>query len=136
MNREASVLKQGSSHSAQAKPKTAIGPQKVSAARRVLMQSSSRYHNSGYLDFCDEQYAQLFDEKKLEIVFVPYAKVAGTYEGYEKQVQDAFKRYGHKIVSIHRFADPKKSRARSSSDRCGRWQHLGIGDAHVRSRHH
>ena len=27
----------------------------------------------------------------------------------EKQVQDAFKPYGHKIVSIHRFKDPQKA---------------------------
>ena len=29
--------------------------------------------------------------------------------GYEKQVQDAFKPFGHKIVSIHRFKDPQKA---------------------------
>lgn len=94
---------------AHAKPKVAIAPQPVSPARRVLMQSSSRYHNSGYLDFCDEQYAKLFDEKKLEILFVPYALVSTSYEAYENQVQTAFKRYGHTIVSIHRFADPVKA---------------------------
>lgn len=35
--------------------------------------------------------------------------MAGTYDAYEKQVQDAFKPYGHKIVSIHRFKDPQKA---------------------------
>ena len=79
---------------------------KVSEKRRVLMQSSSRYHNSGYLDFCDEQYEKLYGSEKHEILFIPYARVSSSYDGYEKQVQDAFKRYGHKIVSIHRFDNP------------------------------
>lgn len=94
---------------AQAKQKTPLKPMKVSPKRRVLIQSSSRYHNSGYLDFAGDQYEKLFDKEKYEILFIPYAKVAGTYDAYEKQVQDAFKPYGHKIVSIHRFKDPQKA---------------------------
>ena len=92
---------------AQAKQKTPLKPMKVSPKRRVLIQSSSRYHNSGYLDFAGDQYERLFGKEKYEILFIPYAKVAGTYDDYEKQVQDAFKPYGHKIVGIHRFKDPK-----------------------------
>lgn len=94
---------------AQAKQKTPLKPMKVSPKRRVLIQSSSRYHNSGYLDFAGDQYEKLFRKEKYEILFIPYAKVAGTYDAYEKQVQDAFKPYGHKIVSIHRFKDPQKA---------------------------
>ena len=94
---------------AQAKQKTPLKPMKVSPKRRVLIQSSSRYHNSGYLDFAGDQYERLFGKEKYEILFIPYAKVAGTYDDYEKQVQDAFKPYGHKIVGIHRFKDPKKA---------------------------
>lgn len=94
---------------AQAKQKTPLKPMKVSPKRRVLIQSSSRYHNSGYLDFAGDQYEKLFCKEKYEILFIPYAKVAGTYDAYEKQVQDAFKPYGHKIVSIHRFKDPQKA---------------------------
>ena len=94
---------------AQAKQKTPLKPMKVSPKRRVLIQSSSRYHNSGYLDFAGDQSEKLFGKEKYEILFIPYAKVAGTYDAYEKQVQDAFKPYGHKIVSIHRFKDPQKA---------------------------
>lgn len=94
---------------AQAKQKTPLKPMKVSPKRRVLIQSSSRYHNSGYLDFAGDQYEKLLGKEKYEILFIPYAKVAGTYDAYEKQVQDAFKPYGHKIVSIHRFKDPQKA---------------------------
>lgn len=94
---------------AQAKPKTVIPPQKVSPKRRVLIQSSSRYHTSGYLDFAGDQYEKLFEGKKPDLLFIPYAKVAGTYDDYEKQVQDAFKPFGHKVVSIHHFDDPQKA---------------------------
>lgn len=81
----------------------------MSPNRRVLIQSSSRYHNSGYLDFAADQYEKLFQGEKPDLLFIPYARVAGSYDGYEKQVQDAFKAYGHKIVSIHRFANPQKA---------------------------
>ena len=81
----------------------------MSEKRRVLIQSSSRYHTSGYLDFAGEQYEQLYGSSKHEILFIPYAKVAGTYDGYEKQVQDAFKPFGHKIVSIHRFKNAQEA---------------------------
>lgn len=97
------------SQGAFAKPKTSIPPQKISPKRRVLIQSSSRYHDSGYLDFAGEQYEKLFEGQKPDILFVPYAKVAGTYDDYEKQVQDAFKPFGHKIVSIHHFKDPQQA---------------------------
>ena len=43
---------------------------------------------SGYLDFAGDQYEKLFGKEKYEILFIPYAKVAGTYDAYEKQVQD------------------------------------------------
>ena len=99
----------GAAGSAQAKIKKPLPAQKVSEKRRVLIQSSSHYHTSGYLDFAGEQYEQLYGSTKYEILFIPYAKVAGTYDGYEKQVQDAFKPFGHKIVSIHRFKDPPKA---------------------------
>ena len=98
----------GAAGSAQAKIKKPLPAQKVSEKRRVI-QSSSHYHTSGYLDFAGEQYEQLYGSTKYEILFIPYAKVAGTYDGYEKQVQDAFKPFGHKIVSIHRFKDPQKA---------------------------
>ncbi len=94
---------------AQAKQKTPLKPMKVSPKRRVLIQSSSRYHNSGYLDFAGDQYEKLFEGAKPDLLFIPYAKVAGTYDAYEKQVQDAFKPFGHKVVSIHRFKDPQKA---------------------------
>lgn len=99
----------GAAGSAQAKIKKPLPAQKVSEKRRVLIQSSSHYHTSGYLDFAGEQYEQLYGSTKYEILFIPYAKVAGTYDGYEKQVQDAFKPFGYKIVSIHRFKDPQKA---------------------------
>lgn len=94
---------------AQAKVKNPLPKAKVSPKRRVLVQSSSKYHNSGYLDFCGDQYEKLFDGKKPTLLFIPYAKVAGTYDDYEKQVQDAFKKYGQKIVSIHHYDDPVKA---------------------------
>ena len=113
----------GVAGSAQAKIKKPLPAQKVSEKRRVLIQPSSRYHTSGYLDFAGEQYEQLYGSSKHEILFIPYAKVAGTYDGYEKQVQDAFKPFGHKIVSIHRFKDPQKAVREASA--------IAVGVAYV-----
>ena len=69
---------------AEAKVKNPLPAAKVSEKRRVLMQSSSRYQNSGYLDFCDEQYERLYGSEKHEILFIPYARVSSSYDGYEK----------------------------------------------------
>ena len=66
----------GAAGSAQAKIKKPLPAQKVSEKRRVLIQSSSHYHTSGYLDFAGEQYEQLYGSTKYEILFIPYAKVA------------------------------------------------------------
>ena len=79
----------------------------VSSKRRVLIQSSSRYHKSGYLDFAGDQYELLFQSKKPDLLFIPYAMVAGTYGDYEARVQKAFKPFGHKVVSIHRISRRK-----------------------------
>ena len=61
----------GVAGSAQAKIKKPLPAQKVSEKRRVLIQSSSRYHTSGYLDFAGEQYEQLYGSSKHEILFIP-----------------------------------------------------------------
>lgn len=45
---------------AAAKQKMPLKPMPVSSMRRVLIQSSSRYHKSGYLDFAGDQYELLF----------------------------------------------------------------------------
>ena len=63
----------GAAGSAQAKIKKPFPAQKVSEKRRVLIQSSSHYHTSGYLDFAGEQYEQLYGSTKYEILFIPYA---------------------------------------------------------------
>ena len=90
-----------------AKQKTPLQPMPVSSKRRVLIQSSSRYHKSGYLDFAGDQYELLFQSKKPDLLFIPYAMVAGTYGDYEARVQKAFKPFGHKGVSIHRISRRK-----------------------------
>lgn len=61
----------GVAGSAQAKIKKPLPAQKVSEKRRVLIQPSSRYHTSGYLDFAGEQYEQLYGSSKHEILFIP-----------------------------------------------------------------
>lgn len=94
---------------AAAKQKMPLKPMPVSSMRRVLIQSSSRYHKSGYLDFAGDQYELLFQGKKPDLLFIPYAMVAGTYDDYEARVPKAFKPFGHKVVSIHHFKDPVKA---------------------------
>ena len=85
-----------------------------------------------------DQYEKLFGKEKYEILFIPYAKVAGTYDAYEKQVQDAFKPYGHKIVSISCLRITAEGRGREAAK--GRSLSAaatpGSGDAYVRSGHH
>lgn len=74
--------------------------------KRALLMSSSRMGNMGYLEHADSQLHALFDEKPVEVLFIPYAAVSFSFDDFEKIVQPAFARLGYGLKSIHHFSDP------------------------------
>ena len=75
--------------------------------KRMLLLSSSRYKDKGFLEHADEQFKTLYGDKKYNVLFVPYAAVSFTFERFEEIVKPVFERMGHTITSIHRAADPR-----------------------------
>lgn len=73
--------------------------------RRMLLMSSSRYHQYGFLSFAHDQFKLVLDDKKFEILFIPYAFVKGPYDQFEDKVKAVFEPLGHTIKSIHHFED-------------------------------
>jgi len=74
--------------------------------QRVLLMSSSRKDNLGYLEHATEQIHTVLKHEARKIVFVPFAGVAVGFDAYEATVKPAFEKLGYALESIHRSADP------------------------------
>lgn len=71
--------------------------------KRMLLLSSSKYKNTGYLEHTVPWLKQfLADYRGKKIAFVPYAGVRRTFDEYEKTVQNALAALEMEVVSVHR----------------------------------
>jgi len=77
--------------------------------QRILLMSSSRKDNLGYLEHADEQLHHLLRREARKVVFVPYAGVTFSFDQYEAIVQPVFQRLGYELQAIHRYADPVRA---------------------------
>lgn len=76
---------------------------------RLLLISNSTNPGEPYLDYPKYNIKEFLGEKPIEALFIPYAAVTFPYDEYEEKVNSRFKEIGHKVKSIHHFADPKKA---------------------------
>jgi dipeptidase E len=74
--------------------------------RRILLMSSSRKDQLGYLEHAGEQIHVLLKHESRKVLFVPFAAVTFSFDSYEDLVKPAFKRLGYSLESIHRSDDP------------------------------
>ncbi len=75
--------------------------------KRLLLMSSSRKGDGGYLEHADDQFRALLRGEIRRALFIPYAAVAYGFDEYEARVAEVFARQGVKAVSIHRFPDAR-----------------------------
>jgi dipeptidase E len=72
---------------------------------KLLLLSSSRAGNSDYLapglPFIADQLAGIN-----QVLFIPYAGVSLSYDGYQQMVQSALSPLGIEVQSIHQMSDP------------------------------
>jgi dipeptidase E len=68
---------------------------------RLLLLSSSRDPESGYLGALDDALPGLLGSEPRRLVFVPYAAVGMSYEEYLDRVRSRFAAFGHTVVSVH-----------------------------------
>ncbi|QCP52225.1 dipeptidase PepE [Trinickia violacea] len=74
--------------------------------QRILLMSSSRKDNLGYLEHAAEQIHTVLKHEARKIVFVPFAGVAFGFDAYEAIVKPTFETLGYALESIHRSANP------------------------------
>ncbi|MGX5174156.1 dipeptidase PepE [Aliikangiella sp. IMCC44653] len=75
---------------------------------RLLLLSSSRAGNSGYLETAIPAINEKLDGIK-EVLFVPYAGVTVSYDQYLNMVQQALAPSAITVKSVHQFDDPKQA---------------------------
>ncbi len=71
--------------------------------KRLLLMSSSRKGNMGYLEHASEQFASILDGSIKKIVFIPYAAVTFSFDQYEQMVQPVYEKLGVEVRSIHQY---------------------------------
>jgi dipeptidase E len=76
---------------------------------KLLLLSSSRVDNTDYLEHAAINIKQHLGNSITEVLFIPYAGVALSYDAYESKVSQAFSQLGYEIRSIHQYDDPIKA---------------------------
>lgn len=72
----------------------------------LLLMSSSRQGNLGYLVHAHSQLRRFVETEKLELLLIPYADVAANYDEVESSVRTALAPTGLTVQSLHRARDP------------------------------
>ena len=73
---------------------------------RLLLMSSSRRDNFGYLEHAGEQFKRLLGNDIKRFSLIPYASVGSSYDAVEASVAAAFLNFGLTATSVHRAPDP------------------------------
>ncbi|SAL00181.1 peptidase E [Caballeronia arationis] len=74
--------------------------------QRILLMSSSRKDQLGYLEHATAQIHTLLKHEPRKVLFVPFAGVTFSFDSYEDIVKPVFQRLGYELESIHRSAGP------------------------------
>ncbi len=77
--------------------------------KNIIIASTSTEHDSGFLDYLQED-LKLFFKNASSIIFIPYARPGGiTYDAYTETASKAFLKIGKTVNGIHKFKDPSKA---------------------------
>lgn len=76
---------------------------------RLLLISNSTNAGEAYLEYPMPYITKFLEEKKSNVVFIPYAAVDFTYDEYESKVKARFDQMGHDLKSIHHFENKKQA---------------------------
>jgi len=62
-----------------------------------------------FLAYCIGDIKSFLGDKPIKALFIPYARVIGTYDALEELVKERFNAVGHDIESIHRFKNQQEA---------------------------
>ncbi len=77
--------------------------------QRILLMSSSRKDQLGYLEHATQQIHAVLNHEKRHVVFVPFAAVTFDFDTYEKLAGPVFEKLGYGFTSLHRSANPRET---------------------------
>jgi len=87
--------------------------------RNLLLLSSSRQDNSGYLEHGAKEIDQFLNESGADrtqpALFIPFAGISVSYDDYESMVQEALNPYNITLQSIHRVDNPEQAVKKASA---------------------
>lgn len=84
--------------------------------KQILMMSSSRKGNLGFLEHADDQVHSVLRGRVKSVLFVPYAGgITFSYDEYEARVKPTFDRLGYVLESIHHHQDPRAAVERAQA---------------------
>lgn len=71
--------------------------------RRMIIASTSTVYGGEYLDYLNDEMAELFKDTE-EVIFIPYARPGGiTHDEYTEKAAKAFHKIGKKLIGLHTF---------------------------------
>ncbi|GHV44042.1 peptidase E [Bacteroidia bacterium] len=73
---------------------------------KLLLISNSTNAGEQYLDYPKYEIQQFLGNAPVDALFIPYAAVTLSYDEYESKVNQRFEEIGHRVTSIHHFANP------------------------------
>lgn len=83
----------------------------MNTAQRLLLLSSSRTANSGFLEHSRTHITHFLHGRSRHAIFVPYAAVRFSCHEYTTRVRDWFAELGCTISGLHQAANPEQSLA-------------------------
>ncbi|WP_322058036.1 dipeptidase PepE [Paraburkholderia sp. J63] len=83
--------------------------------QRILLMSSSRKDNLGYLEHAGAQIHAVLKHEKQHVAFVPFAAVTFDFDTYEGLARPVFEQLGYGLTSIHRSANLRETIERADA---------------------
>lgn len=76
--------------------------------KQLFLISSSYYQGGELLAHCLKNLTEFLGEPKIgrnRILFIPFAKANGDYDGYTKLISEPFKKFGYEVVGAHAYEE-------------------------------
>jgi len=77
--------------------------------KKLLLLSNSSIPSEPYFNWGKPFVKDFLGEKKVKVLFIPYAGVSISFDEYTKTVSDVFSTIGHEIVGIHEFKNRQQA---------------------------
>ncbi len=75
--------------------------------KRLFLISSSKYQGRGFWDHCSDS-LEIFlgkpDGNRNKVLFIPFAKADGDYDGYTKIISEILSKFGYEVIGLHTYS--------------------------------